>query len=85
MLLAAFQMRDVPARQAFVVEMGGEEDLGNAIALNSSLFNFARIELETIAKVIATSTGKPVEEVLAAMHDRSAGPSCAPPAVSPPG
>lgn len=29
-----------------------------------------RIDLENIAKVIATSTGKPVEEVIAAMHDR---------------
>jgi MFS family permease len=35
---------DVPARQSFVVEMvGGSEDLPNAIALNSSVFNVARL------------------------------------------
>lgn len=34
---------DMPTRQAFVVEMAGREDLPNAIALNSSLFNMARI------------------------------------------
>jgi MFS family permease len=34
---------DMPTRQAFVVEMVGREDLPNAIALNSSLFNMARI------------------------------------------
>jgi MFS family permease len=34
---------DMPTRQAFVVEMVGREDLTNAIALNSSIFNMARI------------------------------------------
>ncbi|RIK45045.1 MAG: MFS transporter [Chloroflexi bacterium] len=34
---------DMPTRQAFVVEMVGKDDLMNAIALNSSLFNAARI------------------------------------------
>ena len=34
---------DNPARQAFVVEMVGREDLPNAIALNSMIFNSARI------------------------------------------
>lgn len=34
---------DGPARQAFVVEMVGREDLPNAIALNSMTFNSARI------------------------------------------
>src|SRR5690606_2565508 len=33
---------DVPARQAFVVELVGREDLINGIALNSSMFNLAR-------------------------------------------
>ena len=32
---------DAPARQAFVVEMVAREDLGNAIALNSLIFNLA--------------------------------------------
>jgi MFS family permease len=30
---------DAPARQAFVVELVEREDLGNAIALNSTMFN----------------------------------------------
>ena len=34
---------DVPARQSFVVDMVGKEDLMNAIALNSSMFNGARV------------------------------------------
>ena len=34
---------DMPARQAFIVEMVGPRDLHNAISLNSSVFNGARI------------------------------------------
>lgn len=45
-LIGAF---DIPARQAFVVEMVGKEDLQNAIALNSFAFNAARIVGPAIA------------------------------------
>src|SRR5207244_3038962 len=34
---------DIPARQAFIVDLVGKEDLMNAIALNSSAFNAARV------------------------------------------
>src|SRR5580704_14258407 len=34
---------DMPGRQAFVVEMVGREDLPNAIAMNSMIFNGARM------------------------------------------
>ena len=34
---------DMPARQAFVVELVGREDVPNAVALNSAIFNSARI------------------------------------------
>ena len=34
---------DMPGRQSFVVEMVGKEDLQNAIALNSAVFNSARM------------------------------------------
>ena len=34
---------DVPIRQAFLVQMVGKDDLPNAIALNSSMFNSARV------------------------------------------
>src|SRR6266581_3981599 len=42
-LLGLTNAIDMPTRQAFVVEMVGREDLPNAIALNSSLVNLARI------------------------------------------
>ena len=34
---------DLPARQAFIVDMVGKDDLGGAVALNSGLFNSARM------------------------------------------
>lgn len=40
---------DVPIRQAFLVEMVNKEDLPNAIALNSSIFNSARVVGPAIA------------------------------------
>jgi MFS family permease len=42
-LLGLTNSLDMPTRQAFVVEMVGREDLPNAIALNSSVFNMARV------------------------------------------
>src|SRR5260370_9979964 len=46
-ILAAFNGTigsfDMPCRQSFVVEMVGYEDLANAIALNSIMFNSARM------------------------------------------
>lgn len=42
-LLGITNALDMPTRQAFVVEMAGREDLPNAIALNSSLVNMARV------------------------------------------
>jgi len=40
---------DVPIRQSFFVQMVGKEDLPNAIALNSSIFNGARMVGPAIA------------------------------------
>src|SRR5258708_7177299 len=42
-LLGVVNAFDVPARQSFLLEMVGREDLLNAIALNSSMFNGARV------------------------------------------
>src|SRR5207244_3250161 len=42
-LLGVVNAFDLPARQAFIMDMVGREDLINAIALNSSMFNGARI------------------------------------------
>jgi MFS family permease len=43
---------DVPARQAFSIEMVGREDLMNAIALNSSVFNGAAVVGPSVAGVL---------------------------------
>ena len=40
---------DVPIRQAFLIQLVGKEDLPNAIALNSSIFNGARVVGPAIA------------------------------------
>lgn len=42
-MLGTVNAFDVPIRQAFLVQMVGKEDLPNAIALNSSIFNGARV------------------------------------------
>jgi len=49
---------DIPARQAFVVEMVGKEDLANAIALNSSMVNGARIIGPAIAGILVAWIGE---------------------------
>ena len=49
---------DIPARQAFLIDMVGREDLMNAIALNSSMFNGARIIGPAIAGILVASIGE---------------------------
>jgi len=49
---------DIPARQSFLVDMVGKEDLMNAIALNSSLFNGARIIGPSIAAILIAKVGE---------------------------
>ena len=51
---------DVPARQAFIVEMVGKKDLTNAIALNSSVFNAAAVIGPSIAGVVIAVVGVPL-------------------------
>ncbi len=48
---------DMPARQSFVIELVGKEDLMNAIALNSAVFNVARIFGPALAGLIMASFG----------------------------
>lgn len=55
-LVSAF---DIPARQSFVVEMiGKREDLGSAIALNSALFNGARLIGPSLAGIAIAIVGE---------------------------
>jgi MFS family permease len=49
---------DIPARQSFVPEMVGREDMMNAIALNSSMFNGARIVGPAIAGILVSAVGE---------------------------
>jgi MFS family permease len=51
-LLGVVNGFDLPARQAFTVELVGREDLPNAIALNSSVFNAARLVGPAVAGVL---------------------------------
>jgi MFS family permease len=52
--VAAF---DAPARQAFVSELVGDKELSNAVALNSSSFNAARMIGPAVAGVLISAVG----------------------------
>jgi MFS family permease len=59
MFQGAVNAFDMPARQAFVVQMiERREDLGNAIALNSSMVNGARLVGPAVAGVIIAAVGE---------------------------
>ncbi len=57
-LLGIVNAFDLPGRQSFLVEMVGKDDLMNAIALNSSMFNGARIIGPAIAGVLVAKIGE---------------------------
>lgn len=59
-LLGIVNTIDMPARQAFIIEMVGKEDLMNAIALNSSIFNAARAVGPAIAGLLIGAAGTAV-------------------------
>lgn len=56
-VLGVISAIDTPIRQSFVVEMVGAADLPNAVALNSTTFNLARIIGPAIAGVVITAVG----------------------------
>lgn len=49
---------DLPARQSFVVDMVSRADLVNAIALNSSMFNGARVVGPALAGIVVAAIGE---------------------------
>jgi len=57
-LLGTVNAFDVPARQSFLIEMVGRENLLNAIALNSSMFNGARVAGPAIAAALVAVVGE---------------------------
>jgi MFS family permease len=57
-LLGVVNAFDIPARQSFFVEMVGREDLINAIALNSSMFNASRVIGPAVAGILVATIGE---------------------------
>jgi len=57
-VFGAISAFDLPARQSFLVEMVGKEDLSNAIALNSAAFNAARVVGPAFAGVLLAVAGE---------------------------
>jgi MFS family permease len=57
MLLGIVSAVDSPVRQSFVVEMVGRTDLANAVAINSTTFNAARILGPALAGEMISVTG----------------------------
>lgn len=57
-LLGVVNAFDIPIRQAFLVEMVERDDLMNAIALNSSMFNGARVIGPAVAGLLVAAIGE---------------------------
>lgn len=57
LILGTAQAMDMPARQSMMVELVGKEDLMNAIALNSAVFNGARIIGPAVAGIVMAGMG----------------------------
>jgi MFS family permease len=56
-LLGLVNSVDMPTRQSFVVEMVGRDDIANAVALNSAVFNGARIIGPAVAGILIGIVG----------------------------
>jgi MFS family permease len=56
-LLGMVNTFDVPGRQSFIIEMVGREDLMNGIALNSAVFNGARVVGPAVAGFLIGAAG----------------------------
>jgi len=57
-LLVVGNAFDIPVRQSFIAEMVGREDLVNAIALNSSMMNAARVVGPAVAGILVSVVGE---------------------------
>ncbi len=56
-LLGVVTMVDMPARQSFVIEMVGPDEIPNAVGLNSAMYNTGRILGPAIAGVTISTLG----------------------------
>ncbi|WP_096701412.1 MFS transporter [Magnetospirillum sp. 15-1] len=57
-LFGIINAADIPARQAFTVDLVGKEDLGNAVALDASIFNAARLVAPAAAGALVAAVGE---------------------------
>jgi MFS family permease len=57
-LLGVVNTFDMATRQAFTIEMVGRDDVMNAVALNSSIFNGARLAGPAIAGILVSRLGE---------------------------
>jgi MFS family permease len=57
-LLGVVNAFDMPARQSFIVQMVERDDMMNAIALNSSMFNGARVVGPAVAGILVAAIGE---------------------------
>ena len=57
-LLGIVNAFDIPARQSFLLQMVTRDDLMNAIALNSSMFNGARVLGPAVAGILVAKVGE---------------------------
>ena len=90
LLLGVVNMFDNPARQTFVIEMVGKDDLPNAVSLNSIVMNGARVIGPAISGVLIATVGLGVcfltnaasyVAVVVALAPACAVPNCTPPSV----
>lgn len=60
LIAGTFAAFEIPARQAFVVEMVGKEDLFTAVAINSTVFNGTRVIGPALAGLLLALAGAAV-------------------------
>jgi MFS family permease len=60
LLLGIVNTLDMPTRQSYFIELVGRKDLMNAIALNSGIFNLARVVGPAIAGILIGLVGIPI-------------------------
>lgn len=56
-LVGVISAIDTPTRQAFVVDMVGRDDIANAVAINSTIFNAGRVIGPAVAGVMISQVG----------------------------
>jgi len=77
-LLGLVNVVDMPTRQAFVMEMVGGDDVANAVALNSAVFNGARIVGPAVAGILIGLVGTALCFILNALSYGRSWSACWP-------